>query len=70
MKTSLYITILNALQRNSGKMLNVNLVDYLRGKGLQYSGEEVMKALLVLEVMGKLRVISLDEERKVIELIS
>lgn len=50
-------------------MLESNLVDALRNRGLSFTSKELRSALLKLEISGYLRVFSLDEERRIIELV-
>ena len=69
MRHSFYLAILEALRRNKGKLIESNLVDALRSKGFSFTTSDLHKALLKLEFTGKIRVFSLDEERKIIELI-
>lgn len=46
-----------------------NLLDELRKRGDEISLEELRKNLMRLEIHGFVRVLSLDAERKVVELI-
>mgnify|MGYP001046036142 CR=1 FL=1 len=62
--------ILDILRRNSGKMLESVLLDNLKNRGINATQREVRRALLKLEVTGYIRVTSLDEERKIIELVN
>jgi len=62
--------IIDILKRNNGKMLESSLLDNLKNRGITVTQREVRRALLKLEVTGYLRVTSLDEERKIIELVN
>ena len=46
-----------------------SLLDELRKRGEDVSLEELRKSLMRLEIHGFVRVLSLDAERKVVELI-
>ena len=61
--------ILEALQRLGGKALEQNLLDELRKRGEEINLEELRKNLMRLEIHGFVRVLSLDAERKIVELI-
>lgn len=69
MKAEVYSTLLETLRRMGGKALEQNLLDELRVRGLELMPEMLRQALLKLEMYEKVRVISLDAERKLIELI-
>ncbi|HID04945.1 MAG TPA: hypothetical protein EYH45_00240 [Candidatus Caldiarchaeum subterraneum] len=60
---------MEALNRLGGKALEQNLLDELRKRGDEISLEELRKNLMRLEIHGFVRVLSLDAERKVVELI-
>jgi repressor of nif and glnA expression len=51
-------------------MLESVLLDNLKNRGINAAQREVRRALLKLEVTGYIRVTSLDEERKIIELVN
>ena len=50
-------------------MLESNLIDALRSRGMSFTVKELRRALLKLELTGYVRVFSLDEERRIIELV-
>ncbi|MEM2328924.1 MAG: hypothetical protein QXE17_01915 [Nitrososphaerota archaeon] len=60
---------METLRRMGGKALEQNLLDELRARGLELMPEILRQVLLKLEMHEKVRVISLDAERKLIELI-
>ncbi|PUA31249.1 MAG: hypothetical protein B9J98_06935 [Candidatus Terraquivivens tikiterensis] len=67
-RPEVHSTILETLQRMGGKALEQNLLEELRARGLELRPEALRQALLKLEMHEKVRVISLDAERKLIEL--
>jgi len=69
MRAEIYSTLLETLRKMGGKALEQNLLDELRVRGLELMPEMLRQALLKLEMHEKIRVISLDAERKLIELI-
>lgn len=69
MRAEIYSTLLETLRKMGGKALEQNLLDELRARGLELMPEMLRQALLKLEMYEKVRVISLDTERKLIELI-
>ncbi|MEM0090497.1 MAG: hypothetical protein QXP86_04120 [Nitrososphaerota archaeon] len=68
-RAEVYSTLLETLRRMGGKALEQNLLDELRARGLELMPEILRQVLLKLEMHEKVRVISLDAERKLIELI-
>ncbi|MEM2909503.1 MAG: hypothetical protein QXO01_00315 [Nitrososphaerota archaeon] len=68
-KSEVHSAILETLRRMGGKALEQNLLDELRARGLELMPEMLRQALLKLEIHDKVRVMSLDAERKLIELI-
>jgi len=66
---SVYLSILEALRRVGGKALEQNLLDEVRKRGLEISHEILTQTLLKLEIHGKVRVLSLDQQRRVVELV-
>ncbi len=70
MGTDLCSFVLDTIRRNNGKILENALIDALKNRGLSINQREVRRVLLKLEVTGYIRVTSLDEERKIIELIN
>lgn len=69
LRAEVYSMLLETLRRMGGKALEQNLLDELRARGLDLMPEMLRQALLKLEMHEKVRVISLDTERKLIELI-
>ena len=60
---------MEVLRKLGGKALEQNLLDELRKRGEDISLEELRKNLMRLEIHGFVMVLSLDAERKVVELI-
>lgn len=69
MKWNMYATVLETLQRIGGKALEQNLLEELRLKGYEINLSELRRVLMKLEVHDKVRVVSLDVQRKLIELV-
>ncbi|MEM1942488.1 MAG: hypothetical protein QXO30_01245 [Candidatus Caldarchaeum sp.] len=61
--------ILEVLRKAGGKAMLQSLYDDLKRQEPKTSLQEVLQALMKLEIHGKVRVSSLDEERKVVELV-
>ncbi|MDJ0269860.1 MAG: hypothetical protein NXY59_04830 [Aigarchaeota archaeon] len=61
---------MDALKRVGGKALEQNLLDELRKRGVDISYDMLRQTLMKLEIHGRVRVLSLDAERRVVELIS
>ncbi|MEM3096062.1 MAG: hypothetical protein QW756_00270 [Nitrososphaerota archaeon] len=66
---STYYSILTVLRKSGGKAMLQNLLDELHRTGVDISKGELNQALMKLEIHGKVRVTSLDEVRKVVELV-
>lgn len=65
-----YSRIIETLERMGGKALEQNLLDELRKKrDIELSLPELRQILMKLEIHDKVKVLSLDEERKVVELV-
>lgn len=47
-----------------------NLLEELKKRGIEINQSELRSVLMKLEIHDKVRVLSLDEERKLIELIT
>jgi hypothetical protein len=67
---STYYSILDVLRRLGGKAMWQNLLDELHRAGVEVTKGELNQALLKLEIHGRVRVTSLDEVRKVVELVN
>ncbi len=66
----IYSRIIETLERMGGKALEQNLLDELRKKrDVELSLPELRSILMKLEIHDKVRVLSLDEERKIVELV-
>ncbi len=66
----IYSRIIETLERMGGKALEQNLLDELKKKrDVELSLPELRHILMKLEIHDKVRVLSLDEERKVVELV-
>jgi hypothetical protein len=61
---------MEALQRMGGKALEENLLEELRKRGIELTQSELRSILMKLEIHDKVRVLSLDEEKKLIELVT
>jgi arginine repressor len=61
---------MEALQRMGGKALEENLLEELRKRGIEVTQSELRSILMKLEIHDKVRVLSLDEEKKLIELLT
>lgn len=60
--------VLEILQRSGGKALEENILEELRKRGIEVTLSSLRSVLMKLEIHDKIRVISLDEERKLVEL--
>ncbi len=66
----IYSRIIETLERMGGKALEQNLLEELKKKrDVELSLPELRHILMKLEIHDKVRVLSLDEERKVVELV-
>lgn len=66
---SAHALVIQSLERMGGKALEQNLLDELRKRGANITIEELRGILMKLEIHGIVRVLSLDAERKVVELV-
>ncbi len=66
--TELSSRVLEILQRSGGKALEENILEELRKRGIEVTLSSLRSVLMKLEIHDKIRVISLDEERKLVEL--
>ncbi len=64
-----YIQVLEVLRKLDGKALLQNLYDEYRRDDPKITMSQLLQTLMKLEIHGKVRVSSLDEERKVVELL-
>lgn len=62
--------VLDIIKRNNGKILESALLEALKNRGILTTQRELRYALLKLEITGYVRVTSLDEERKIIEIVN
>jgi len=53
-----------------GKALEENLLEELKKRGIDVTQSGLRSVLMKLEIHDKVRVLSLDEEKKLIELIT
>lgn len=65
-----YSRIVEALEKLGGKALESILLEELRKRGFDITALELRRMLMRLEIRDKLRVLSLDEERRVVELLT
>jgi len=70
LRSELYSKVLEVLQRMGGKALEENLLDELKKRGIEVTQSDLRSILMKLEIHDKVRVLSLDEEKKLIELIT
>lgn len=70
LRSELYSKVMEALQRMGGKALEENLLEELRKRGIEVTQSELRSILMKLEIHDKVRVLSLDEEKKLIELVT
>ncbi|MDJ0271510.1 MAG: hypothetical protein NYU39_02885 [Aigarchaeota archaeon] len=66
---SKYVEVLETLRRMGGKSMLQNLLDEMKRHQSRLSTMELLQMLMKLEIHGKVRVSTLDEERKVVELL-
>ena len=67
--SEIYARVIEALEKLGGKSLESNLLDELRKRDIELSLPELRQVLMKLEIHDKVRVLSLDEERKIVELV-
>ena len=68
--SEIYSRIVEALEKLGGKAMEANLLEELRKRGFDLDIHELRRMLMKLEIRDKVRVLSLDEERRVIELVA
>lgn len=64
-----YSRIIEVLEKLGGKAMESNLLEELRKRGFDVDLPELRNMLMKLEIRDKVRVLSLDEERRVVELL-
>ncbi|MCF8885493.1 MAG: hypothetical protein QXK95_04080 [Nitrososphaerota archaeon] len=69
-RSDVYTRIFEILQRSGGKIMEENLLEELKKRGVEITQSNLRSILMKLEIHDKIRVISLDEDRKLIELIA
>lgn len=67
--SEIYSRVVEALEKLGGKALESNLLEELRKRGFDITSSDLRQMLMKLEIRDKVRVLSLDEERRVVELI-
>lgn len=67
---SLLITVYETINKMGGKTLASTLLEELKRKGLDITLKDLYATLLKLEINGKIRVTSLDKDKKMIEIVS
>ncbi len=67
--SEIYSRIVETLEKLGGKALESNLLEELRKRGFDITAPELRQMLMKLEIRDKVRVLSLDEERRVVELL-
>lgn len=68
-RSDVYTRIFEILQKSGGKIMEENLLEELKKRGVEITQSNLRSILMKLEIHDKIRVISLDEDRKLIELI-
>ena len=68
--SEIYPRIIEVLEKLGGKAMESNLLEELRKRGFDVTLPELRQMLMKLEIRDKVRVLSLDEERRVVELIA
>lgn len=66
----LLITVYETINRMGGKVLASILLEELKRKGLEITLKDLYEILIKLEINGKIRVTSLNKDKKMIEIIS
>jgi len=61
--------VLELLRKMGGKAMLQSLYDEIRRSDPKPTLQDLLQTLMKLEIHGKVRVSSLDEERKVVELV-
>ena len=67
--SEIYPRIVETLEKMGGKALESNLLEELKKRGIELDLSELRQMLMKLEIRDKIRVLNLDEERKLIELL-
>jgi len=67
--SEIYSRIVEALEKLGGKAMESVLLDELRKRGFDITMPELRQMLMKLEIRDKVRVLSLDEERRIVELL-
>lgn len=68
--SEIYSRIIETLEKLGGKSLESSLLEELRKRGFDVTTSELRQMLMKLEIRDKIRVLSLDEERRVVELLA
>jgi len=67
--SEVYSRIVEALEKLGGKAMESVLLEELRKRGFDITLPELRQMLMKLEIRDKVRVLSLDEERRIVELL-
>ena len=67
--SEIYSRIIEVLEKLGGKAMESSLLEELRKRGFDIDSPKLRNMLMKLEIRDKVRVLSLDEERRVIELL-
>jgi len=67
--SEIYSRIVEALEKLGGKAMESVLLEELRKRGFDITMPELRQMLMKLEIRDKVRVLSLDEERRIVELL-
>lgn len=68
--SEVYARVIETLEKLGGKALEENLLEELKKRDVELTLPELRGILMKLEIHDKVRVLSLDEERKVVELLA
>lgn len=69
LRSEIYARVLEVLQKTGGKALEENILEELKKKGIDITLNDLRSILMKLEIHDKVRVFSLDEEKKLVELV-
>lgn len=67
-KPSIFSDLLDTIEKSGGRVMESELLEKLRNRNIDITGHELKKLLMKLEIHDKIRVLSLDAERRVVEL--
>lgn len=68
--SEVYARVIETLEKLGGKALESDLIEELKKRDVELTLPELRNILMKLEIHDKVRVLSLDEERKIVELLT